>query len=204
MKKTKKFLLYILVLALSCTFTLSAGAWQYTVKPGDSMWRIGQNHGVALDDIIEANPQVKNPDLIYPGDVLHVPGDEQTEYKSDKVWGVLSATNSYRAKNGRSPLVLDSALCAVAQAKAEDMAARGYFSHTSPTYGSPADMLKSFGVSYRSMGENIAKGYDSATATVDAWMTSPGHRANILNAAFGKIGVGYSENGNIWVQIFTD
>ena len=60
----------------------------------------------------------------------------------------------------------------------------GYFSHTSPTYGSPFEMMKNFGISYRSAGENIAKGYATPEAVVKGWMNSPGHRANILNKSF--------------------
>ena len=78
----------------------------------------------------------------------------------------------------------------------------GYFSHTSPTYGSPFDMMKNFGISYRSAGENIAKGYATPEAVVKGWMNSPGHRANILNKSFTHIGVGYVENGSYWTQMF--
>ena len=78
----------------------------------------------------------------------------------------------------------------------------GYFSHTSPTYGSPFQMMKSFGISYRTAGENIAKGYASPEAVVNAWMNSPGHRANILNSTYTHIGVGYVPSGNYWTQMF--
>jgi uncharacterized protein YkwD len=78
---------------------------------------------------------------------------------------------------------------------------KGYFSHTSPTYGSPFNMLKSFGISYKSAGENIARGYTTPKAVVDGWMNSPGHRANILNSSFTEIGVGYA-SGNYWTQMF--
>ena len=71
-----------------------------------------------------------------------------------------------------------------------------------PTYGSPYQMMKSFGISYRTAGENIAKGYATPQAVVNAWMHSPGHRANILNATYTRIGVGYVEGGNYWTQMF--
>jgi uncharacterized protein YkwD len=84
------------------------------------------------------------------------------------------------------------------------MATNNYFSHTSPTYGSPFDMLKSFGVSYTAAGENIASGQTSAQSVMDTWMNSPGHAANILNSNFTEIGVGYSYNNGrpIWTQLF--
>ena len=79
---------------------------------------------------------------------------------------------------------------------------KGYFSHTSPTYGSPFDMMKQFGITYRTAGENIAMGYPTAEAVVDGWMNSEGHRANILNASFTEIGVGYVADGNYYTQMF--
>ena len=77
-----------------------------------------------------------------------------------------------------------------------------YFSHTSPTYGSPFDMMRDFGVSYKSAGENIAMGQTTAEQVVDAWMNSEGHRKNILNANYTHIGVGFSKGGNYWSQMF--
>ena len=77
-----------------------------------------------------------------------------------------------------------------------------YFSHTSPVYGSPFQMIKSFGITYRSAGENIARGQATPKAVVDAWMNSSGHRANILNASFTQIGVGYVASGRYWTQMF--
>ncbi len=204
MKTIKRCIAAGLALMLAASVTVSAAAWEYKVKSGDSMWKIAKNNGVTLNKLIDANPQVKNPDLIYPNDIIYVPGDEAAEYTDEQARLVLEKTNGYRASAGLSALVLDKELCAVAAAKAQDMAAKGYFSHTSPTYGTPSQMLNAFGVSYGYMGENIAKGYSSAAAVVSGWMSSTGHRANILGASFKKLGVGYSAKGNIWVQIFTD
>ena len=88
----------------------------------------------------------------------------------------------------------------MAEDKAKDMYNNNYFSHTSPTYGSPFDMMKTYGISYTSAGENIAKGQKSPQEVMNSWMNSSGHRANILNAGYNQIGVGYY-NG-IWVQEF--
>ena len=90
----------------------------------------------------------------------------------------------------------------MARTKSQDMRDKGYFSHTSPTYGSPFDMMKQFGISYRTAGENIAMGYSTPQAVVTGWMNSPGHRANILNGAFTEIGVGYVQSGGYWTQMF--
>ena len=90
----------------------------------------------------------------------------------------------------------------MARYKSQDMRDNGYFSHNSPTYGTPFQMLSAFGLSYRTAGENIAKGYASPQAVVNGWMNSSGHRANILNASYTQIGVGYVSRGNYWTQLF--
>lgn len=118
---------------------------------------------------------------------------------------VTSIVNQERSAKGLKALSYNSALGAVAQQKAEDMAKNNYFSHTSPTYGSAFDMLAKAKISYRSAGENIAKGQTSASAVMKAWMNSSGHKANILSSSYSEIGVGcaVSSNGTkYWVQIF--
>lgn len=117
----------------------------------------------------------------------------------------MSLVNKERAAKGLSSLKSDSQLNKVAQLKAEDMAKKGYFSHNSPTYGSAFDMLKSHGIKYRTAGENIAKGQKTAQTVMNGWMNSTGHRANILNSSYSKLGVGYAVSANgtpYWVQIF--
>ncbi|WP_245805805.1 CAP domain-containing protein [Bacillus alkalicellulosilyticus] len=115
---------------------------------------------------------------------------------------VIELTNQERRKNGLSDLQADATLANVAREKSNDMQQNNYFSHTSPTYGSPFDMIRDFGVSYSSAAENIAQGQRSAEQVVQAWMNSEGHRANILNGNFTHIGVGYNENGHYWTQMF--
>ncbi|MDG4657477.1 CAP domain-containing protein [Ectobacillus antri] len=115
---------------------------------------------------------------------------------------VVELTNIERRKVGLADLKMDTALSKVAGAKAVDMETKGYFSHTSPTYGSPFDMMRSFGISYRSAGENIAKGQRTAQQVVTDWMNSPGHRANIMNQSYTHIGVGHTSSTNCWVQMF--
>lgn len=128
--------------------------------------------------------------------------DKNSDSVSDYEKKVAELVNEIRAENGLKPLKLNTELSAVARIKSEDMRDNRYFSHTSPNYGSPFDMMKSFGISYRTAGENIAMGQRTPEEVVNAWMNSEGHRANILNASFTEIGVGYAANGNYWTQMF--
>ncbi|MGM9924965.1 MAG: S-layer homology domain-containing protein [Bacillus sp. (in: firmicutes)] len=115
---------------------------------------------------------------------------------------VLELTNAERKKNGLEPFKLDTELSKVARLKSKDMNDKKYFSHTSPTYGSPFQMMQKFGITYRTAGENIAQGYGTPAAVVKGWMNSPGHRANILNANFTHIGIGHYGSSNYWTQMF--
>ena len=119
---------------------------------------------------------------------------------------IVNLVNIERQKEGLAPLQYSSELSKVARAKSQDMASKNYFSHNSPTYGDPFTMMRTFGIQYKTAGENIAKGYLNAQSVMKGWMNSSGHRANILNPSFGKIGVGYVNiNGTTyWTQMFTD
>ena len=115
---------------------------------------------------------------------------------------VLSLVNTERAKKGLSALTMDENLRNAARLKSDDMYQNKYFSHTSPTYGSPFDMLKTLGISYQAAAENIAQGYTTPESVVNGWMNSSGHRANILNGTYTHIGIGYNSNGHYWTQLF--
>ncbi|UQW96209.1 CAP domain-containing protein [Rummeliibacillus sp. G93] len=115
---------------------------------------------------------------------------------------VITLTNAERAKEGLPALQADTKLMGSAKAKSKDMADKNYFDHTSPTYGSPFDQMKSLGITYKSAGENIAKGQKTPEEVVKAWMNSEGHRANIMNKNYTHIGVGYDAKGNVWTQQF--
>ncbi|MFD1017780.1 CAP domain-containing protein [Thalassobacillus hwangdonensis] len=118
---------------------------------------------------------------------------------------VIQLTNAERQKNGLPKLKEDPEVTDVAQKKSEDMVENNYFSHTSPTYGGPFQMLRKFGVDYTVAAENIAAGQPTAEEVVNSWMKSPGHRKNILNKSVTHIGIGYAEDdsrGIYWTQMF--
>ncbi len=195
----KKKITAVLVSALMVSANALA-ATTHTVTSGDTMWKIAVKYEVGLSEIIEANPQIENPAMIYPGQIIniHTTDSEVVSYETE----VIRLVNEERAKNGLKPLTSDWELSRVARYKSQDMKDNNYFSHTSPVYGSPFDMIKNFGISYKSAGENIAKGQKTPQAVVNAWMNSSGHRANILNSSYTKIGVGYVKDGNYWTQMF--
>ena len=115
---------------------------------------------------------------------------------------VVRLVNAERASHGLPALSIRADLCQYARVKSQDMHDSGYFSHTSPNYGSPFDMMKSFGITYSHAGENIAMGYSTPEAVVSAWMNSEGHRANIFSASYTELGVGYVADGGYWTQWF--
>ena len=120
---------------------------------------------------------------------------------------VVRLVNIERANGGLHPLTTTSALSNAARDKSKDMVNNKYYDHISPTYGSPYDMMKKYGISYSTAGENIARGQFTPNVVVQGWMGSSGHKANIMNPNFNKIGVGYwvsNEYPTIWTQMFTD
>lgn len=102
----------------------------------------------------------------------------------------LASTNSARAADHESQLSIDPLLTSAAQAKAQDMVANDYWSHTSPLGKTPWTFIAASGYSYQRAGENLAYGFSSATQTIDGWMNSPEHRANILNTSYQNVGFG--------------
>ena len=198
----KKLITFILTFAILATLLIlsASAATTHNVVRGDTMWKIAVKYEIGLSEIKNANPHIKNPDLIYPGQILNIPTIENsvTAYERE----VIALVNEHRRSNGLSELSYDWELSRVARIKSQDMKDSGYFAHNSPTYGSPFSMMKNFGIKYRSAAENIARGYATPKAVVDGWMNSSGHRANILNPSFTHIGVGYVYAGNYWTQMF--
>ncbi|SDW37040.1 uncharacterized protein, YkwD family [Marinococcus luteus] len=212
--------------ALSATliFPLTAlGQDTYTVESGDTLYTIAEDHGVSVDALMEENSSIENPDMISVGESIAIPGSESnsssesssaetsdavsSQSESEFEQEVVRLTNEVRAENGLAPVEAESSLQSVADAKSQDMIENDYFAHESPTYGSPFEMMKEFGVSYEGAGENIAAGQDTPQDVVDAWMDSPGHRDNILNPDFTHIAIGYEEGGEYgqyWTQMFLE
>jgi uncharacterized YkwD family protein len=117
---------------------------------------------------------------------------------------ILNLMNAERAKNGLPALKMDSKLLEIARLKSNEMVAKDYFLHTSPTYGTPFTMMKNFGISYKEAGENIA-GNPSLENAVKAWMGSEGHRKNVLSSSYNFAGVGVTKSdkyGYVVVAMF--
>lgn len=200
MKKTLIALCASLLVAGGLTLGVSAAQTTHTVVRGDTLWKIASRYQVGVSEIIAANPQLSNPNMIYPGQSITIPSLDTTAASYEQQ--VVDLVNKIRVQNGLKELKHNWELSRVARYKSQDMRDNRYFSHTSPVYGSPFNMIKNFGISYRTAGENIAKGYTSPEAVVNGWMNSTGHRENILNASFTQIGVGYVADGRYWTQMF--
>lgn len=117
---------------------------------------------------------------------------------------VFQLLNALRRSQGLRPLKMDRSLGAAARNHANDMSARGYFSHTTPGGEGPSSRARSQGYDGRMIGENIARGQRGPAQVMQSWESSSGHRANMLNARYGAVGVGYDSNGRYWVQVLGD
>lgn len=201
MKRKITLVTLIMILIIGSAFVYAAPL-THTVRSGDSMWRIALKYQVGISELIQANPQIKNPDLIYPGQNLTIP-----EFKDVKALEneVVRLVNIERSNRGLGSLQANWQLSRVARYKSTDMRNLNYFSHTSPTYGSPFKMMEDFGLRFTAAGENIAMGQETPKSVMTAWMNSPGHRSNILSSSFSEIGVGVAkdQHGRIyWTQMF--
>ncbi|AEM84745.1 CAP domain-containing protein [Streptomyces violaceusniger] len=115
---------------------------------------------------------------------------------------VVDLVNSERSKAGCKPLTVNEKLTKAAQDHSEDMAAHSNMSHTGSDGSSPGDRIERAGYSWSTYGENVAYGYESPKSVMEGWMSSPGHKANILNCDFKEIGVGVAQPGHYWTQDF--
>ncbi len=226
--KNKLIKYTLLTVALVFGFSLPASAaQQITVKKGDSMWLIAKRYNVSFSEVIELNKHNHiDVNMIHPNDKILIPDGSHGTHTADsshndnipqgnasaiagsveaKEQAVLNLVNKERKASGLKELTLSTKLTSLAEMKSEDMAKNNYFSHTSPTYGTPFEMMQKYGVSYRSAGENIAAGQKTAQEVMNSWMNSSGHRANILNPSFTEIGIGYYAGGSYrtyWTQEF--
>ena len=197
----KKLILPIALTASLLLPSVAFGAGTYTVGNGDTLWKVAVKNQVGITELISANSQVKNINMIYPGQSLNIPSNHYQSIEQQ----VVNLVNAERAKAGLKPLKADWELARVARFKSEDMRDNRYFDHNSPIYGTPFQMMKSFGINYRSAGENIAAGQTTAESVMKSWMNSPGHKKNILSPTFTHIGVGYAKGGSYghyWTQQF--
>lgn len=223
----KQLLLLMLLVSFVFGFAPAASAKIITVQKGDSMWLISQRYKVPFSEVLNLNrAHHVNVNLIHPGDKIYLPekgtgtttnqnsnSDNIAQGNASAIAGsveakeneVLRLVNAERAKHGLKALTMSTALIDLAEMKSRDMAEKRYFDHTSPTYGTPFQMLQNYGVSYRSAGENIAAGQQTPESVMNSWMNSSGHRANILNGSYTEIGVGYyagGQYGRYWTQLF--
>ena len=132
----------------------------------------------------------ETPDEPETPDTPSMPDMPDTGSTSSFAQQVLTLVNRERTANGLSALRLDDTLSRYAAVKSQDMHDNGYFSHTSPTYGSPFDMMKSFGITYNYAGENIAMGYSSPEAVMTAWMNSAEHPLGRSSCVGKVLGMG--------------
>ncbi|ACV64239.1 SCP-like extracellular [Desulfofarcimen acetoxidans DSM 771] len=198
---------------------------KYTVKSGDTLYIIAKKLGTTVNKLVSIN-NLKTYSLNV-GQVLYVPAgaaNQAVQVPSQAqpaaptnttatVNGMtadeqqmLSLVNQERAKAGLKALQADMNIVKVARLKAKDMINLNYFDHNSPTYGSPFDMMKQFGISYGYAGENLA-GASTVQSAHTNLMNSSGHRANILGANYNKVGIGIVDGGKygkMFVQMFTD
>ncbi|MCK1993299.1 LysM peptidoglycan-binding domain-containing protein [Peribacillus muralis] len=205
MKKT------IVITALSLSLlspTAALGANTHEVVQGDTLSKIATEYDVSLSDILKTNPAITDSNQIIVGQTINLPSDQPTakqEYDQTVEQQILRLVNEERSKAGLPNVEMDTSLSHTATLKSEDMRDHDYFNHTSPTYGSPFEMMKSFGITYKYAGENIAAGQPSSASVMKSWMNSPGHKANILNKNYTHIGIGYATGGkysHYWTQHF--
>lgn len=174
------------------------------IYPGDKVYSPSKKNMDKGDQMQQQEPQKKEPQT--PTDMEKQNTTPQTDNQMQSMKKqVVKLVNQERKQRGLQPYQHSNKLANVAQTKAEDMRDNNYFSHQSPTYGSPFEMMKQFNIQYSAAGENIARGQRTAAEVMNSWMNSPGHRKNILSEKYTHIGVGLAEKSQgttYWVQMF--
>ena len=201
-KRFIKFICLFIVLINIFYITVSAASKIHVVVSGDTMWKIAQRYEIGIDELKKANTHIKNFDYINIGDKITIPEAAPLSTLEDEV---IRLVNIERSKYGLPAFEKNWEVARVARYKAQDMIDKKYFSHNSPIYGSPFNMMENFGLRFSSAAENIAMGQKSAAEVIKTWMDSPGHRANILSRTVTQIGVGTAKaaNGTLyWTQLF--
>ena len=174
------------------------------VFAGIGSWYIVQVEGDYIGAVSKKYVKPIYPSSSSTGSNTNTGGQSVTTAMNSDEKEVFNLINKQRTNNGLSALKEDAEVQKVARIKAQDMVSNNYFSHESPTYGTPFQMLKNFNISYKTAGENIAANSSNSSA-VTAWMNSSGHKANILNSNFNYTGIGVvssNKYGKIYVQMF--
>lgn len=174
----------------------------YTVQKGDTMSGIAKRFEISYAELLKANPNITNPAMIYVGQKITIPDANSLSSYEQQVFELV---NKERVARGLATFKYNNNLAYCARVKSQDMIDKKYFAHNSPTYGSPFQMMEKFGLRFSAAGENIAYGQKTAAEVMNAWMNSPGHKANILSQAYTTIGVGVAKaaNGTLyWTQQF--
>ena len=190
------------LILLIMPFEALAQSGTHTVAAGDTMWKIAVRYQIGLSELIKANPQIKNPSLIFVGQKINIPSIDDVKTLEQQV---VDLVNRQRANYGLPLLKANWELSRVARYKSQDMIQKGYFAHQSPTYGSPFNMMESFGIRFTAAGENIAYGQRTPQEVMNDWMNSTGHRNNILSRVYNQISVGVAKASNgtyYWTQMF--
>jgi len=175
----------------------------YKIQIGDTLSDIAARYHLTIPELQQANPHIaqRPNNVVKPNEKVEVPQGKETMTGFEKQ--VLNLLNQERSKGGLSPLKGDySPLNTSARTKAKDMSTNHYFDHNSPTLGSPFDQMRNMGVQYSAAGENIAQGQKTPAEVMEAWMNSEGHRKNIMSPEFTHCGVGFTSEGDYWVQQF--
>jgi len=194
-------IIFITVTTCFCT-SVSAESKDYTVVSGDTIWKIAQKYEINVNELIKANPHIKDHEYIEPGDKIFIPEADPLSKLEDEV---IRLVNVEREKNGLPALEKNNEVCRVARTKSYDMIEKNYFSHSSPVYGSPFNMMEHHGLKFSAAAENIGMGQKTPAEIMKSWMDSPGHRANILSKTVTQIGVGAGKTANgtlYWTQLF--
>jgi uncharacterized protein YkwD len=208
MKYKKEYLiLFCLIL-----FSLIGGkelfaSTKYIIKSGDTMWRVAFKHNLDLETILRENPHIKNPRLIYPGDIIFLPeSGGMSQVHPDNLY-LLSLINKEREKAYLKPVQLDENLMKAAAKKSKDMMLHEYVAHKSPTYGNPNDMLKALHIPFRSVHENVGAGPKRPEEIFRTWVNSPVNYRNLTDKHITHVGIGYAKgglHGSYWTIILIE
>ena len=198
MKRTIKYFICLYLCLYYAPMSEARAETQYVVNRGDTLWKIALINGVELKSIIQSNPQILNPHLIFPGQKITIPNLKRIEKGnslSPPERSLLELTNSKRANAGLKPLIVDDSLTIAARQKAFDMMEKEYVSHISPSYGDSTNMLKTLRIPFEKVQENIGAGYSSPEKIITLWMNSSVNQPKLLDKLSTHIGVGHAEGG---------